>query len=51
MKRGIHFEDSKDTDMATTIDMMFLSICSIMVFKVHLGFAFMEGGMVRIKNQ
>jgi ammonia channel protein AmtB len=31
--------------------MIFLIFNTVVVFKVHLGFALLEGGIVRIKNQ
>lgn len=37
--------------VAETIDMIFLTVNMVIVFKIHLGFAFLEGGVVRIKNQ
>lgn len=36
--------------VAQSIDNVFMIISTILVFKIQIGFAFMEGGVVRAKN-
>lgn len=38
------------SELDKQIDLLFLTMNAIVVFKIHLGFTFLEGGFVRIKN-
>lgn len=37
-------------DFEDSINCVFLMISTILIFMMHLGFAFLEGGNIRMKN-